>query len=173
MSNLKSNKFTVKIKDKEVDLYFKRPTHSELFEIDLIYRKVYSEALRAGVITDAEAGKTYKKTNAWTEEDEKQITNYTTQIVMEERKLEDEKKTKKEKEKVIDNLIELRRKLMELITTKTQLFNNTAEGLASEQKMHKFIQLCCWTEDDEKFFESEEHYQNFVSEHTDELADMK
>jgi len=174
MSKAKANVFTVEIDNKNVDLYFKRPSQVELFEIDLTYRKIYSEALRHGVMTESEAKKLFKSSNAWTKEDEDKISDMSLRIANAQRVLEATKHQEKSGVlSLITQITEMRNELVNHITQRTTMFSNTAEGIANEQRMHKVVELClCQKEDNDHYFETTESYKKFVETHPDELSEI-
>ncbi len=160
---IKSKEFNVSIEGQEITLRFKRPNVSEVMDIDMEYRRSYSEAVRAGVMADAEAKKIFKKSGTWSKAEEDAISNISMQLVGLSKDLNEAKVEKHtDNLKLVQRATDLRTELMRLIQTKTDLFSNTAEALAGEQKMHKFIELClisCDTQ--ERYFNSREHYETF------------
>jgi hypothetical protein len=165
----RSKNFTVNLDGADIQLYFKRPNHEETTIIDMEYRKMYSMAVRQGILTEAEAKKQFRKSGAWSEDDENMLFTLQAEIVQKEQKLQQGVKDKVQ-EKELDDLVlelaKLRNKFLDRINEKTDLFESTAESMADKQKMHKFIELCLRkTEDSSAFFENRESYETFVEEH--------
>jgi len=172
----KGKVFKVKVEDKEIELCFRGPTQEELLAIDLEYRKIFSHCLREGVACEAETKKIVHKNNVWTKDDEDSIGKTSVEIGLLENIAEDYlsgKTPEDEKtEKTFTALSEKRAQLMALIGQKVEIFSKTAEGLANEQKMHKFVQFCCIKNDNSRFFNSHEEYVNFARENPDVLSEI-
>lgn len=170
--------FEVEVRGKKHTLYFKRPNQEELFEIDFMYRKSLAELVRSGCLMEAEAEKIFKKSNAWGDEEENEIKRCSDKIaklilVIESlsEKYDEGKMTDEEKDKAIEAIrliTENRGRLNQLIRKRIELFYNTAESQANEQKMHRFAELCCYDkETGRRFFDSHEEYTDFLVEHSD------
>lgn len=163
--------FQVKIDEKKIDLYFSLPTHEEVLAIDMEYRKIYSMAVREGIITQAEALKKYKEQGAWTKEDDDDLNDFMVQIALLEIVIKDETKEEKERADAALKTTKLRSDLLQKMNVKTGLFDSTAEQMADEQKTYKYILLCCrQEEDDEKFFESRQQQQDFANNYRDQMS---
>ena len=171
----KSNNFFVEINSESVELFFKRANHDETKNIDLEYRKSHSEAIRSGVMTEAEAKKVFAKTDAWNEQDEKQLTAMQFSILELEETVREGETEEKDSDALRKEVIELTNKRNEFITkinVKSLLFDSTAESMAERQKVHRFIQLCLRTAENNKFFEDESDYGSFVEEQNDVLSEI-
>lgn len=168
-----SDSFKVKVKDSEHELYFCNPSHKEIIEMDLEHRRMFAYAVRNNLMSRAEAEKQYAKTGAWGQKDEDESNRLIVEIGLLETLVKERGQDEKKLEEAITKLSNLRSKILKKINTKTELFQNTAEGFAEEQKMHKFIQLCCVNkEDDERFFETEDQYGKFVSENAEVMSEI-
>ncbi len=167
-----SSDFTVNINGQNTVFFFRRPNQSELFDIDLQYRKIYSEALRNGVMTESEAKKLFKNSNSWGKEEEEKISSIALDIAQRQRVLENFKDSpKKEVLDAINTIIGLRNELIELVGQRTQMFAQTAEGIANEQRIHKIIELCLIEKvSNEPFFDGFENYKSFASSNVDALS---
>ena len=166
--------FKVKIGELDRELSFKAPGQKDLFSMDLEYRRIYAEALRAGAMTEAEAKASFEKSGAWTKEKAKKIDAIAIQVALLEKQLEatpDKERTKKEK--IATDLLESRAEMFELVAQRTSLFDSTAEQFASDQRLHKFIQLCCKDVKDQNIiFEKEFNYETFITEHPDAMTEI-
>ena len=158
--------FKIKNKEKELSLYFKAPTHEEVMIIDMEYRKIYSIAVRNDVITKAEAIKQYKKSGAWTKEDDTEVGDLMLKLSLLETVIKDKNKDKTERREAALKAANIRSDLLQKMDIRTSLFEHTAEYMAEQQKLHKFIILCtCKEEDDERLFDTKEEYQDFLNEY--------
>lgn len=167
----KSREFTIKVNGQDTALYFIRPTVSELMQIDMEYRRIYSEAVRTGIMSEAEARKIFKKSGAWDKSDEETISNLSISIARMIAKLDT--LPNDEGVKLATEINQNRAELMRLIGQRIELFSNTAEGIANENRIHKLIELCCVRADTkEKFFDSREAYERFVQGNKDVLSSI-
>ncbi len=156
---------------KEMELYFLPPTHEELLAIDMEYRKIYSMAVRESVITNAEALKRYKTSGAWEKEDENSITDFIFKLKLLETVITDEKEDNKKRKESAFEATQVRADLLQKMNIRTGLFDHTAESMAEEQKIHKYILLCCRTvEDDERLFDSREEQQQFSNDNNEIMS---
>ncbi|MHA2111272.1 MAG: hypothetical protein ACXADW_11475 [Candidatus Hodarchaeales archaeon] len=167
----KSDIFVIDVEDSNIRVYLSKPTHREILELDLHYRKMFAEAVRGGLMTHAEASKKYARNNSWTDDDESEIARLMIELTALEDLLRSKDVDEKAKNEAAVKATALRIKLVKLNRTKTDLFENTAESFAEEQKIHKFIQLCLRTEDgDESYFSDLGHYEKFARDYRDVLS---
>lgn len=168
-----SRKFTVEIETVEVELQFRRPDQAELFQIDKQYRIIYSAGIREAVMTEVEARRHFSAQGTWTDQHDQDIRSIAAQIAQLEVVLRASDARDPDSLTLASNINILRAKMMEKIGDKQELFSNTAEGLANEQKMHKFIELCCVkAEDGEPFFRSADQYRGLVSTDVDAMSEI-
>jgi len=176
MGKFSNRTFEIELAGAKQTLYFKKPNQEELFEIDLIYRKVLALLLRQGCMMESEAEKLFEKSDTWTKKDDEQIEECTKRIaelsIMLDKTSKDYEKSGEISDEDRDNALELvhlisleRAELSKMINKRTEIFSNTAESQANEQKMHKFAELCCYhKETDQRFFEDHEQYTEFLAE---------
>jgi len=156
----KSREFVVSVDGEDKTLLFSSPNQENMFEIDKHYRKIYSEAIREGIMTEAEARKRFQASEAWTKLDESSINTQSNMVAELELFLEAEKDPDKASE-IAANLAEIRADLLESLTMKNEIFAMTAEMIALEQKMHKFCELCCTDDKGDRLFSDSKSYQEF------------
>jgi hypothetical protein len=168
----KSREFTIKVNGQDTTVFFVRPTVSELMQIDMEYRRIYSEAVRTGIMAEAEARKIFRKSGAWDKSDEDKISNLSLAVAQSLAQLTD-KLSSEEGVKLATQINTMRGELMGLIGQRIELFANTAEGIANENRIHKLIELCCVRADTkEKFFDSRDGYELFVQSNKDTLSSI-
>lgn len=171
--------FKVSVDGQDINLYFKHPTQEEIFQLDLVYRVAFANSIRQGAMSEAEARKAFKENGSWTPDDENKITHLTIRIAQLETIIKaflagnTNDKTEDEINTMVTELMNLRNEHLGLIGTRTSLFNNTAEGAANEQRMHKFVELCCYKEEEnERFFDGHDAYVNFLMEQHDAESEI-
>lgn len=168
------SKFKVKVKDEEVLLHFKMPNQKEILALDLEYRKIFSDCVRNGVMTEIEAKKFAEKNNIWTKADQRKLDETSVEIGFLESILanEDGKCTPEDQEKAYEKLVAAREEVMRLINTQVETIENCAENLSSQQRMHLFVILCCVDDNDNKYFKDKSSYEKFAVEFPDALSEI-
>jgi hypothetical protein len=163
-----SKNFKLTIAGQEAELQFKNPNQEELFELDKIYRIIFSEGLKENIITETGLKKKLEKNGDWTLQDDEQIKTLSQNVAELERTLQDQDGTEIE-EKIQENLaivskiVDMRRKLELKVADKVSLLANSLEGLAKDQRMHLFILLCCCNSNGTRVFEDSDAYQKFLT----------
>ena len=127
-------------KGNEVLLRFNRPNQVILSQGDFVYREYFSKAVRAGVMTNAEALKLLKKREIWGEVEEKQLLDIHVQIMSHEERIQ--KASKKAGMTLYTEIKEMRINLDEVNNIRTSVLDNTAESVASEMRTQYFASQC-------------------------------
>lgn len=161
--------FKINIGGEQKEVRYKNPNQAQLFRLDEIYRKVFSSAIDTGISTEFGLKKKLAKTGDWTEQDDKEIENLIAQIasiealLMKQEGSEDQEQVSKNMKHVGD-AFELRRHLEQKMMVRSNLFNNTAEGLAKEQRIHMLAKECLVYEEGGAVFEDDNAYQTFLEQ---------
>ena len=160
----------IKLEGKNTGVKFTEPNQSQIFELDKFYRKIFSECIREGIMTEAEAKKRFASTGAWTTDEEAEIQTLIQKIAYNSAKLLILEEMSPDAGKLIDLIQEDRSSMFELISRKTELLSNTSEGMANEQKVFKYISLCLCTEDGHRIFDSEESLEKYAVDNRDDFS---
>ena len=161
----KTFEFTLDGTSEKKSASFKAPTYKETTALDFEYRRAFSEAVRNGIMTTAEATKSFKKENAWTDEDDADISRTIIEISDAEIKLGKREGESEELYAMATELSKKRNDLMEKMNRRSQLFENTAEGIADQCRVYKMVYYCLLDEDGERFFDSEEEFESFSEQY--------
>lgn len=133
--------FKTKDRDgKEVVLRFTRPSQTLISKGDFIYREFFSKAIRAGIMTSAEAEKVLKERGLWGPENESELIELRFKLD----KLEEDIQTaNKDIGLTIYNEIkDLRGRITEINNIRSSVADNTAESVASEMRTQFFASEC-------------------------------
>lgn len=125
---------------KEVCLRFNRPTQVVLSKGDFVYREYFSKAIRAGVMTAAEANKILKDRGIWSDELEGELVAMRINLARLEEKLKP--LSREEGMPIFKEIKTLRRDIDELTEVRTSVTNNTAESVASEMRTQFYTSEC-------------------------------
>jgi hypothetical protein len=160
----------INIRESKVEARFSEPNQSQIFELDKFYRKIFSECIREGIMTEAEAKKRFAESGAWTKEEETEIQVLIQKLAFNSAKLGLMKELNDESSELISSIQEDRSEMFELISRKTELLSNTAEGMANEQKVFKYIALCLCDKEGLNLFGSEEELEKYASDNSDDFS---
>jgi acyl carrier protein phosphodiesterase len=143
-----------------VNARFSEPNQSQIFELDKFYRKVFAECLREGILTESEAKKRFEETGAWSKEDDKNVNNLIQKVAFNSVLLSEMDELSEEAADLIALIQEDRNSMLEMLSRKTDLFSNTAEGMANEQRVYKFVSMCLVDESGTPIAGSEAELEN-------------
>ena len=137
-----AREFTVKVDEDEETWEFRRPNQKTLNKADLIYRAKFSEALRMGLLLNAEAIKVLKERGLWdsAQEDEERVMR--DEIASLESKLEDPTLSNKDGKDLCSNIADLRVKLSDHGSIVTSTMENTCESIANDER-NQFLTAQC------------------------------
>ena len=132
-----------------------QPTQQQISEADLVYKSKYSEGVRAGMLTHAEAGRFIEDRKIWTEED----TQKASEILLEITKVGN---TLLGVTDIAEGLelvgtVEAKRiELLRLNGRKNEILDNTAESYADEKRLNFYVVKCTYDATDQLVFKNME-----------------
>ena len=142
------------------------PTSEQILEADLQYRKVYSKALRLGIIVQAEAERFVKERKLLDADLEAEIKKCQEEIAGLEIKLANKEMSREDGFVAANKLTGVRDELMRFNKKVTAIFDTTCENLSDEYRMQYLTVMITRNEDGSAFFKD---YEDF-SKRTDERA---
>ena len=163
-------KMSVRFNEKDREFSLGEPSQSQIFELDKFYRKVFSECIREGIMTEAEAKKRFEESGAWTKSDESEIQKLMNLVAFDSAMLSQREDLDDDTADLIEKIQQNRSNLFELISRKTELLSNTAEGMSNEQKVFQYMLLCLRDEDGKRVFLSKEEIEEFSKSNPEELS---
>lgn len=163
-------KMSVRFNEKDREFSLGEPSQSQIFELDKFYRKVFSECIREGIMTEAEAKKRFEESGAWTKSDESEIQKLMNLVAFDSAMLSQREDLDDDTADLIEKIQQNRSNLFELISRKTELLSNTAEGMSNEQKVFQYMLLCLRDEDGKRVFLSKEEIEEFSKTNPEELS---
>lgn len=156
---MKGRIFKSETNGKEVVLCFKTPSQKILTKGDFVYRQSFSTAIRAGVLTTAEANKLLKERGIWDESKEAQAADIRNEIRVYEDKLRDASLSNVDGKDVCQKLKSLRESLNDLTALYTSVSDNTAEQIAAEARTKFFASECVvYNDTGDRVFKSAEDF---------------
>lgn len=126
----------------EVSVKFNSLNQVVLSRGDFIYREYFSKALRAGVMTNAEALKILRDREIWGESQEKEIVDFQVKLYELEASLKDQKKRDASSLSLYDEIKRVRKDLQQASSVRSNVLDNTAESMAAEMRTQFFASEC-------------------------------
>ena len=118
-----------------------KPTQQQIADADLVYKANYSEALRRGALTHAEAVRIIKDRNIWTSDDDVAAQKFLLTINELGLKLSATKDIT-EGLGLVNDIEQKRAELILLNNRRNAILDNTAESYADEKRLHFYITKC-------------------------------
>ncbi len=164
----KDRVFTSKDKDgNEVEIKFNNLNQIVLSKGDFIYREYFSKAIRAGVMTNAEALKILKDRDVWGEAQEKEVIDLQIKLYGLENNLKELKKRDASSLSLYDEIKRVRRDLQQLNNVRSNVLDNTAESMAAEMRTQFFASECSvYNNTGHRVFSDLKDFLNRLDEHT-------
>lgn len=128
--------------DNDIELRFKSLNQVILTKGDFVYRENFSKAIRAGIMTNAEANKLLRDRNIWTEEQERELVDLQIELAQLEDKLIKIKKRDAESLGIFNKIKEVRRSIADINSIRSSVVDNTAESVAAEMRTQFYASEC-------------------------------
>lgn len=130
------------VNGEDIELRFKSLNQVILTKGDFVYRENFSKAVRAGMITNAEALKILKEREIWGSEQEEKLASLQVSILELEEKLNMYDERTAESLSIYDSIKLLRSEADDISRLKSSIVDNTAESIASEMRTQFFASEC-------------------------------
>ena len=147
----------------KAEYFVRMPTQKDINEGDLVYKTKYSEALRYGALSAAEAQKIIAERDIWTRQDDLDVQ----ELFMQLHALGDEL-MKTEKFALAANTIyemeKVRTDILRLNMRKNNVLDNTAEAYADDHRLQFYCVACAFHKDGSQIFQNIDEYLERASE---------
>jgi hypothetical protein len=164
---MKMNKLEFVVDDK--NYYVRIPNQRDMNKADLVYKTKYSEALRFGALTAAEAQKIIDERKIFGPEDEAAVRALFIELHgLGEKLLKTEKFTAAAE--IIFKMEEVRGNIMRINMRKNNILDNTAESYADEHRLQFYAVACSFTEDGQSIFKDTDEYLERATESVAKVA---
>ncbi len=158
---MKMNKLDYTVE--ENNYYVRIPNQRDMNNADLIYKTKYSEALRYGALTAAEAQKIIDDREIFGPNDEAEVRKLFIELHALGEKLMDTEKFTKAAELIFE-MEQLRGKIMHINMRKNNILDNTAESYADEHRLQFYAVACSFGEDEKPVFKDIDDYLERATE---------
>lgn len=159
-------------KDKEkVRVYVTPPSYKVDQELKTAYAVAYRKAISLGVATRSSMLELLRKEQIWGDEEEERLLTKTVEAATVEAELRNAigSSDRKSQKEVALKLVGLRNELYGLVQIKSLPLAHTAESIAEDVRLDKFVSLCTFHEDGRQYFKTHDDFLNRRSE-TDVIA---
>ena len=164
---MKMNK--LEFKQDEITYYARLPNQRDMNDADLIYKTKYSEALRYGALTAAEAQKIIDERKIFGPEDQAEIRELFMKLHKLGEKLMDTDKFTDAADTIFE-MEQVRTDIMRINMRKNNILDNTAESYADEHRLQFYTVACTFHSDDQPVFKNIDDYLERAEEPIAQLA---
>ena len=133
--------------------YATRPTQLHTMDAELVYKTKYSEALRYGALTTAEAVRIIEERDLWTDDDKQKVSDLLLEVHEMGKLLTKETSVTKGLEMVTE-IQDKRIDILRVNMKRNAILDNTSESYADEQRLQFYIVECTFKEDGTRLFKN-------------------
>ena len=162
---MNSNEFSATVDGKEVTFKVNIPTFDNQQEAQKIYNRAFSDAVNSGSIIRARLDEIMKEQGLWDDDKEKELLEVQSKINHGEQTLARGGISLDKAKAIAVEMRGYRNNLRDLLSTKNNLDNNTAEGQADNAKFNYLVSCCVVYKDtNEPYFKGYEDFMNKASQ---------
>lgn len=157
--------FTANVDGKQVEFGIKSPSFKDQREAQKIYNQAFADAVKSGCIVRGRLDDLLREQGLWDENKERKMNTIQQQIFDNEQILAKGGISLNSAKSVALEIRELRQELREVISSRTSLDSNTAEGQADNARFNYLVSCCLvYSENNKPYFDSYESYLNKSAE---------
>lgn len=160
--------FTAEVDGKEVKFSMKSPSFKDQREAQKVYNQAFADAVKSGCIVRGRLDDLLREQGLWDEAKERKMNTIQQQIFDNEQILAKGGISLNSAKTVALEIRELRQELRELISSRTSLDSNTAEGQADNARFNYLVSCCLVYADNNKCYF--ENYENYLNKSADPIA---
>lgn len=157
--------FTANVDGKQVEFSIKSPSFKDQREAQKIYNQAFADAVQSGCIVRGRLDDLLREQGLWDENKERKMKTIQQQIFDNEQVLAKGGISLNSAKSVAFEIRELRQELREVISSRTSLDSNTAEGQADNARFNYLVSCCLvYSENNKPYFDNYESYLNQSAE---------
>jgi len=158
---MSEDSFVMDIDGKKTEFIVKNPSFKDQREAQKIYNQAFSDAVKSGCIVRGRLNDLLKEQGLWDDAKEMKLNTLQHEILGHEQTLAKGGISLQRARGVAMEMRKIREDLRELISSRTNLDNNTAEGQADNARFNYLVSACLVYSDNKKsYFSSYEDYLN-------------
>ena len=162
---MSSDSFTIEIDGKKTEFLLKSPSFKYQREAQKIYNQAFSDAVKSGCIVRGRLNDLLKEQGLWDDQKEMKMNSIQQQLLDHEQTLAKGGISLQRARGVALDMRKSRDDLRELISSRTNLDNKTAEGQADNARFNYLVSACLVYSDSKRaYFANYEAYLNKASD---------
>lgn len=162
---MSSDSFTIEIDGKKTEFLLKSPSFKDQREAQKVYNQAFSDAVKSGCIVRGRLDDLLKEQGLWDDQKEMKMNSIQQQLLDHEQTLAKGGISLQRARGVALDMRKSRDDLRELISSRTNLDNNTAEGQADNARFNYLVSACLVYSDSKRaYFANYEAYLNKASD---------
>lgn len=158
---MSEDSFVMDTDGKKVEFLCKNPSFKDQREAQKVYNQAFSDAVKSGCIVRGRLNDLLKEQGLWDDAKEMKLNTLQHELLGHEQTLAKGGISLQRARGVAMEMRKIREDLRELISSRTNLDNNTAEGQADNARFNYLVSACLVYSDNKKaYFSSYEEYLN-------------
>lgn len=160
-----TDSFNIDVDGKDISLSLKSPSFKDQREAQKVYNQAFSDAVKSGCIVRGRLDDLLKEQGLWDDTKERKLQTLQQELLDNEQILAKGGINLDSAKTVALEMRELRAKMRDLISSRTSLDSNTAEGQADNARFNYLVSCCLVYTDSKKcYFDGYEDYLNKSAE---------
>lgn len=162
---MSTDTFTMDIDGKTTEFTLKSPSFKDQREAQKIYNQAFSDAVKSGCIVRGRLDDLLKEQGLWDDAKEMKLNTIQHELLSNEQTLAKGGISLQQAKSIALSMRKLRDDLRDLISSRTNLDNNTAEGQADNARFNYLVSCCLvYSESKKPYFSNYENYLNRSAE---------
>lgn len=158
---MKTENFSIKKEDKDVDLMVRSPSLEDQREAQKAYNQAFTDAIKSKAVVRAKLDDLLEDQGLWNKEKQAKFTELQQQVLDGEKRLAKGGFNIKEAKDLALQMKRTREEIRDLISVRTSLDNHSAEGQADNARFNYLVSSCVvYKNNNERYFKSLEDYLN-------------
>jgi hypothetical protein len=163
---MKTESFKITKDEKDIELSVKSPSVQDQREAQKVYNRAFTDAIKAQGIVRAKMDDVLREQGLWDDNKQQELNKLQAQIMQGERKLAKGGIKLKEAREIALEMKKTRDEVRDLISVRTSLDSNTAEGQADNARFNYLVSACVVYKDNEQ-----KHYFNNLDDYLERIED--
>jgi len=165
---MSEDSFVIDIDGKKTEFLVKNPSFKDQREAQKVYNQAFSDAVKSGCIVRGRLNDLLKEQGLWDDTKEMKLNTLQHEILGHEQTLAKGGISLQRARGVAMEMRKIREDLRELISSRTNLDNNTAEGQADNARFNYLVSACLVYSDNKKTYFS--GYEDYLNRSADPVA---
>ncbi len=165
---MSEDSFVMDIDGKKTEFLVKNPSFKDQREAQKVYNQAFSDAVKSGCIVRGRLNDLLKEQGLWDDAKEMKLNTLQHEILGHEQTLAKGGISLQRARGVAMEMRKIREDLRELISSRTNLDNNTAEGQADNARFNYLVSACLVYSDNKKSYFS--GYEDYLNRSADPVA---